>query len=109
MPRYVQIAQYGPYVEYCQIKPEDLKRLSPYMTAHLKRYGEFVLDISDIPQRLNLAFFLFLLKFLNWLLHKPLKIILRDLHVSRHEASPRKAFQLYVVADSGTTTFTPSL
>jgi hypothetical protein len=39
-----------------QIKPEDLKRLSPYMTTHLKRYGDFVLDLSDIPQPLDLAF-----------------------------------------------------
>ena len=86
MGRLLNKGQYDPHVEDYQIKPEDLKRLSPYMTAHLKRYGEFVLDISDIPQRLNLAFFLLLLKFLNWLLHKPLKSILRDLHVSRHEA-----------------------
>jgi TnpA family transposase len=44
------------HAEGYQIKPEDLKRLSPYMTTHLKRYGDFVLDLSDIPQPLDLAF-----------------------------------------------------
>lgn len=28
---------------------EDIKNLSPYMTSHIKRFGEYVIDLNEIP------------------------------------------------------------
>ena len=36
-----------------QVKAEDLKRLSPYQTAHIKRFGDYVVDLSQIPPPLD--------------------------------------------------------
>ena len=37
------------------IKQEDLATISPYITCHLRRYGDYVVDVNDIPQPLELA------------------------------------------------------
>lgn len=34
---------------------EALAVLSPYMTKHLKRFGDYVLDLQNIPQPLESA------------------------------------------------------
>ncbi len=36
------------------VLPEDLKRLSPYQTAHVKRFGDYVVDLSQIPPPLDI-------------------------------------------------------
>ena len=38
------------------ITPEDVARLSPYLTRHLRRYGDFVADLGQIPPSLEEAF-----------------------------------------------------
>lgn len=39
---------------------EDLATLSPYLTSHIKRFGDYLIDLDTIPQaldeKLNLAF-----------------------------------------------------
>lgn len=39
---------------------EDLAALSPYLTSHIKRFGDYLIDLDTIPQaldeKLNLAF-----------------------------------------------------
>ncbi|UJB72395.1 hypothetical protein HRE53_26060 (plasmid) [Acaryochloris sp. 'Moss Beach'] len=37
------------------IKQEDLATISPYITRHLRLYGDYVVDVNDIPQPLELA------------------------------------------------------
>ena len=32
---------------------EDLKHLSPYMTEHIKRFGEYILDLIKKPENLR--------------------------------------------------------
>ena len=32
---------------------DDLTYLSPYMTDHLKRYGELVLDLNSVPAKID--------------------------------------------------------
>ena len=32
-----------------------LSTLSPYLTRHLKRYGDYVVDLTTIPEPLDLA------------------------------------------------------
>ena len=29
---------------------QDLERLSPYITRHIKRFGDYVIDLQKIPQ-----------------------------------------------------------
>ena len=36
------------------VTPEMTQRLSPYMTRHLKRFGQYVLDLEEIPEPLLL-------------------------------------------------------
>ena len=31
------------------VSPKNLKTLSPYLTAHIKRFGDYVIDLSEIP------------------------------------------------------------
>lgn len=38
------------------VSPEDLKRLSPYQTAHVKRFGDYVIDLSQIPPPLGIEY-----------------------------------------------------
>lgn len=33
-------------IEGWSIRQEDLARLSPYLTEHLKRFGDFILDLT---------------------------------------------------------------
>ncbi|KLA01328.1 hypothetical protein PDN41_22455 [Bacillus cereus] len=34
---------------------QDLERLSPYMTIHIKRFGDYVIDLQKIPQPIEEA------------------------------------------------------
>lgn len=38
------------------VSPEDLKTLSPYLTAHIKRFGDYVIDLSEIPPPLDIEY-----------------------------------------------------
>ena len=38
------------------VKAEDLKILSPYLTAHIKRFGDYVVDLSEIPPPLDVEY-----------------------------------------------------
>lgn len=38
------------------VKPEDVAKLSPYLTANLRRYGDFVADLNQVPPPLEAAF-----------------------------------------------------
>lgn len=39
-----------------QVKGEHLKTLSPYLTAHIKRFGDYVVDLSEIPPPLDIEY-----------------------------------------------------
>nr|WP_223268718.1 MULTISPECIES: transposase [Bacillus cereus group] len=39
---------------------QDLERLSPYMTKHIKRFGDYVIDLQKIPQSIEEAIPLYL-------------------------------------------------
>jgi TnpA family transposase len=39
-----------------EVKAEDLKILSPYLTAHIKRFGDYVVDLSEIPPSLDVEY-----------------------------------------------------
>lgn len=32
------------------ITKEDVSRISPYMTEHLKRFGDFIIDLEKLPE-----------------------------------------------------------
>ena len=36
------------------ITPEVVRRLSPYLTEHIKRFGQYVLDMETLPEPLDL-------------------------------------------------------
>jgi hypothetical protein len=36
-----------------EIRRGDVERLSPYITRHIKRFGEYVLDVSRVPEPLE--------------------------------------------------------
>lgn len=38
------------------VKAEDIKILSPYLTAYIKRFGDSVVDLSNIPLLLVVEF-----------------------------------------------------
>ena len=38
------------------VKPEDVAKLSPYLTHNLRRYGDFIADLEQIPPSLEAAF-----------------------------------------------------
>lgn len=33
-----------------EITKEDASRISPYMTEHLKRFGDFIIDLEKLPE-----------------------------------------------------------
>jgi hypothetical protein len=35
------------------ITPNLIERLSPYMTEHIKRFGQYVLDMEEMPKPLQ--------------------------------------------------------
>jgi TnpA family transposase len=39
-----------------RVKADDLKTLSPYLTAHIKRFGDYVVDLSEIPPPLDIEY-----------------------------------------------------
>jgi len=39
-----------------RVSAEDLKTLSPYQTAHIKRFGDYVVDLSEIPPPLDVEY-----------------------------------------------------
>ncbi len=40
--------------EGVSITPEVVRRLSPYLTEHIKRFGQYVLDMETLPEPLAL-------------------------------------------------------
>jgi hypothetical protein len=32
------------------VNPEDLSALSPYLTEHIKQFGDYVIDLENQPQ-----------------------------------------------------------
>lgn len=38
------------------VSKEDLKILSPYLAAHIKRFGDYVVDLSEIPPPLDIEY-----------------------------------------------------
>ena len=40
------------------INPRTLATLSPYLTGHLKRYGDYIVDFDNLPQPLETAMFI---------------------------------------------------
>jgi hypothetical protein len=41
------------------VTPEFIKYLSPYMTEHIKRFGQYVLDLDELPEPLTFTKFVF--------------------------------------------------
>jgi TnpA family transposase len=39
-----------------EVKAEDLKILSPYLTAHVKRFGDYIVDLTDVPPPLDIEY-----------------------------------------------------
>jgi TnpA family transposase len=39
-----------------EVKTEDLKILSPYLTAHIKRFGDYVVDLTETPPPLDIEY-----------------------------------------------------
>lgn len=35
------------------VTKEDIESLSPYMTAHIKRFGEYIIDLNEIPDPIH--------------------------------------------------------
>lgn len=35
------------------VRREDLAQLSPYMTAHIKRFGDYLIDVETVPEPLD--------------------------------------------------------
>jgi hypothetical protein len=35
------------------VRREDVATFSPYLTSHIKRFGDYVIDLSTVPQPLN--------------------------------------------------------
>lgn len=42
------------WVRIC-LKPRTLATLSSYLTGHLKRYGDYIVDFDNLPQPLETA------------------------------------------------------
>jgi hypothetical protein len=36
------------------IVKEDVARISPYLTEHLKRFGDYVLDMQTLPENIEM-------------------------------------------------------
>ena len=45
-------------IEGYPIRQQELASLSPYVTRHIKRYGDYVVDLQNIPQPLESAILL---------------------------------------------------
>jgi len=45
---------YGVKQEGYEITKEDASRLSPYMTEHLKRFGDFIIDLEKLPENVEM-------------------------------------------------------
>lgn len=43
-------------LEGFKFKAEDLKILSPYLTAHIKRFGDYVVDLTETPPPLDIEY-----------------------------------------------------
>ena len=43
-----QLTREGDYVD-----PEDLSVLSPYLMEHIKRFGDYIIDLEEPPQSLD--------------------------------------------------------
>ena len=41
-------------LEGYQLTPKLVERLSPYMTEHIKRFGQYILDMDAAPEPLEL-------------------------------------------------------
>ena len=39
-----------------KINEDDLKILSPYLTSHIKRFGDYVVDLTEPPPQLNIEY-----------------------------------------------------
>lgn len=35
------------------VKKEDIKAMSPYMTSHIKRFGEYIIDLDEMPDPIH--------------------------------------------------------
>lgn len=38
------------------INREDIARLSPYITSHIKRFGDYIIDINIVPDPVDVEF-----------------------------------------------------
>ncbi len=38
------------------VSADDLKTLSPYLTKHVKRFGDYIVDLSEIPPPLDIEY-----------------------------------------------------
>lgn len=43
------------HLEKINFSIEDIQSISPHMTNHIKRFGEYIVDLSNIPQPINLT------------------------------------------------------
>ena len=50
------------------ITEDDLSHMSSYLTEHLKRFGEYVLDLDNYPEKLSMIKDKFIFKVPNELL-----------------------------------------
>ena len=41
--------------EGAQIREEDIAFLSPYITKHIKRYGDYIVDMNRVPKDINVS------------------------------------------------------
>lgn len=39
-----------------KVKAEDLVTLSPYLTSHIKRFGDYIVDLTEIPPQLDVEY-----------------------------------------------------
>ena len=51
----ISIAIQKLHAEGYEVKQEDLATISPYITRCLRRYGDYVVDVLDVPKPLELA------------------------------------------------------
>ena len=41
------------HIEGIDFSREDIQSISPYITSHIKRFGEYVIDLNEIPQPID--------------------------------------------------------
>ena len=39
--------------EGCPVTREDVETLSPYLTAHIKRFGDYIVNMESVPAPLD--------------------------------------------------------